>query len=385
MGDKIQCSTNHPRKVLFQHRVIDFVSNEIVVSSSGETIHKVLFDVMDFHRIDSGPDEESEDTLTPMKPFDSIWVKRNPTKSRQMILTEPASAESLTSSTALAIAKMWKSKRRGKKKKRKTTYEVLGEGTDLDFEWTKLTEVPPLKLNWTAGRLVQELCNDKIKCYCCKKDLPVPFRGFVGWHSISKEKATKIKTSAAIQHFRDNHPGQIPWQVGNIAYRFLEGDKFEVKDRIQRCLQQAVNNIPLPIGYVETFVTTNHNIPLMNHLSQMFGFAIGCCIFGAGTVNRLQCHKKIPETQMDTKKKSRLIRCLNTKALEILHSMVKAFLSFDYKVILRFYDLQGKTAEEKTYLLWNAFNLFFARGMYMKDPFIPIMHMEPIPSMAVLD
>lgn len=332
-----------------QHTIFDFQRDRVIVGwKRGSTTNVTTADLNSgtYHRLRVGKD--GRDIVTKIKAARFVWVRRDPSRSRAF-LGESNDSEA---------------------------FEVLGEGTKVDYPWSRLSEIPTK--DWAeaatdseASVSIQAMV-DGVPCMFCNESVKFSDT-LTSWEQVTPDAESRRRYAKFRQHCKERHPSQVHWALAYHENTFQEGETFGIRDRLQWALQQAMLAHPLPLEYVVQLFRNGDGIQFRCHLSLLLGFARGQNL-ATDTMRKLRCFKNHEHKN--------LLDFGKFKAMvdEWLHRITIALMRFDFRTLGA--SMAGST-NRAPLLLWNALLLFFCRGAYMEPPFIPLIHLGVIPNTSV--
>jgi hypothetical protein len=337
------------------------------------------------------------------------------------------------------------------------TIPVLGIGGVTDHPWCRLQELPCQQTERVS------FFNDAVRdheintgthlvtCFVCNQVVTVPMDNakryaFKSWDTV--HRSSKLRYKAFIEHCEQMHPDQPLWSL-DIRDNYYSADHaYEVRDRVQWCLVQAIEKEELPLQRFNDLMEGD-SFPLRYKLGQLFASA-RAYNYAADTLRKVAPNAKFvkewttlhkPKGGDKTKRETseaidNIFRRFKCQVALYLSKLEVEFLRWDFRMVagelsadtlrsvettlaaqpippfVQADEKQAKTfkrrglpiaqktilsesnvchgdkeSEElkrKALLLWNLSHLLFYRGVYMEPPFFPSFVEIPASSRCTL-
>lgn len=394
--DVIQIENFLTKKTKTYH-IVDFIRDKIIVGVRAT-------DVIARHRINETETISSVrgDRLTKIDDWDKIWIKRFPVKSVELTEAlcnkEKDDMEKGYSAMRTTCGKLGMEDLVDKSKfERKTCkYQVYGDiGAAEDENMRPLSALPypPLFELPLSGIKEHRPIQDNIfECFICNHNVKMNgklnfdragqdlTRGgdFIHETREQKKAGSKIKKelSSAVSSVLETHTREAGheyspiWYTKPWAYTNRPGrTSYTLKIHLQSLLWRAFQVQKLPLDVFTHVKEKQDEMPLKCHLSRLMGYAACLNDEWDVLVKRDFFTKWQPKNSAsdDVKKKainlakSEVRRILKCKCNEAISIVSKSFVAFDFLALI---NTELKSA---TYA-WNSLSLFFARGVFIREP-----------------
>lgn len=287
----------------------------------------------------------------PKKKFDkhkhSLWVRRNPTLSRDLIAKKRNAAIEMNPELA-----------------KQGVVQVLGVGEEKDYPWTKLEEIP--EPGWRPDPLAAEEGASwedvptvhRVPCPFCNEELEAP-AGF-RW-STAMHEHNRLLPKGFEDHCKEKHEGQVLAGCLALTRTYHAKAFYGTLDRLQWSLLQAYKEKPLPLSAVEILLRKYDQTPLRANLTYMLGYAAAAN--EKGTNLRKITPFKANNNKYDYEKFTSMVS-------KLLRKITERFMTFDFAC------LEPPTRPHRALVIWNHINLFFIRGFFTEGVFPPLIGLQ---------
>jgi len=149
---------------------------------------------------------------------------------------------------------------------------VHGVGTEMDYPWTLLIEIPSDKYGWfnTGGHVPAEL-GDEVggfskghPCPFCNELVKLPCH-FKSWIELEDDKSIDYKVF--VKHCLEKHQKDTFWclSLGHV----LITDCYTVRNCTQWCLRKSLDYCTMPINFVHLYLSKISQLPFCARLAGM--------------------------------------------------------------------------------------------------------------------
>jgi hypothetical protein len=338
-------------------------------------------------------DEDGKQKLYKIKSSKHLWVRRNPALTVALVEAGVAMFEAEASSQRGA-----------------GTIEILGSGDSDKFPWCRLQELltPRSQLEPFFDDILREgvinAQTTNVACFVCNMPVTVPLNyskdyAFKSWDTV--DKAWKGKYDKFRSHCEEHHSDQPLWSLDIRDNTFRADQRFEVRDRVQWSMVQAIENESIPL---KRFICCleGDSFPLRYKLGQLFACAQSTNL-NSDTLRKTAPHVKLMKERKEratvtgkgADDAEKLFQPFRMEVTRYLTSIEDSFLRFDFgrladalatagdaigtpePIVAPPQNNKAGEAKRKALLLWNVTHLFFYRGAYMDPPFLPLLTKIP--------